>query len=78
MLIQGLKYPESFFDTRNKTKEITPDEAMSEVEKAILDAKIRQYIEREARTASNKNRIYNIIWGNLTLLLQSVLKGNKY
>ena len=39
---------------------------------------VRQYIDREARLAYNMNIIYDIIWGQCTPGLKSVLKGNKY
>ena len=52
-------------------------EAKSEVNKYILSARARQYIEREARLVSNINKIYDIKWGQLTPGIQSVLKENK-
>ena len=45
MLIHDLKDPKYFFDTDNKPKELTPDEARSETEKAIPAARVRHYID---------------------------------
>ena len=46
VLIQDLKDPTTFFDAINKPKSITTDEARSKVYKAILAARVRQYIKR--------------------------------
>ena len=45
--------------------------------KEILTARVRKYTEREARLSSNMNNIYDIIWGQCTQGLHSVLKGNE-
>ena len=66
-----------FFYYNNKPEDLTKEESSSEVNKAILAAIVRQYIKREARLASNMNKIYGTIWGKCTPGLQSVLKGNE-
>ena len=45
MLIQDQKYPKYFFDYNNKPKDLTTEEARSQFNKAILAARVRQYIE---------------------------------
>ena len=42
MLIQDLKDPEYFFDYKNKPNDLTTEEVKSEVNKAILDTRVRQ------------------------------------
>ena len=68
--------PQVFFYYNNNTKDLTTEEARSELNKAILAARVRHYIKQEARLASNMNRVYSIIWGRCTPGLQSVMKGN--
>ena len=77
MLTQGLKKPTYLFDTNNKPKDLTTYEARSEVYKAILASRVRQYIEREEIINYNTNVIYGFIWGQYTPGLQSVLNGNE-
>ena len=77
MLIQDLVDPKSSFGTNNKPKDLTPDEEISEVEKSIMAARVRHYIERDARLYSNINITYVIIWGKCTQGLQSLLKLNE-
>ena len=61
MLIQDLMYPKSLVYFKNKPNDPTIEEAKSEVNKAILAARVRQYIEQEARIYLNMNKIYGII-----------------
>ena len=77
VLIQDLKDPKTFFGANNEPKDITIDEKSSEVNEAILAARLRQYIKREARLSSNMNIIYGIIWVQWNPGLKSVLKVNK-
>ena len=58
-----MENPKASFDTKNEPKYLYKDEAKSEVKKAILDAIVRQYIDRDAILVSNMNKIYVIIWG---------------
>ena len=76
MLIQYLVDPKAYFYTNNKPKDLTPDEENYEAKKAILAARVRHYIEKEAKLVSNMRNNYSIIWGQCTTGLQSVLKGN--
>ena len=70
MLIKYPVDPNSSFDETNELKDLTIDEAKSEVKKAVLNALVSQYIEREAMIASNMNIINVIIWGQCTPGLQ--------
>ena len=45
MLIQDLKDTRSFFDYKSNPKNLTKKEARSEVNKEILDSRVRHYIE---------------------------------
>ena len=63
MLIQDLVDPKTSFDAKNERKYITSYKEKSVVNKSILAATLRQYIDREARFVSNMNKIYVIIWG---------------
>ena len=65
------------FDTKNEPKDLNESEVRSEVKKDILAVRVRRYIEREAILVSNMNKIYGIIRGQCTPVLQSVLKGNE-
>ena len=62
--------PKAIFDTKNELKYLNETGANYEVKKAIIAARVRQYIEREVRLVSNMNKIYGIIWGQCTLGLQ--------
>ena len=42
MLIKDPVYPEAYFDAKNEPKDLTTDEANSEVKKAILATRVRQ------------------------------------
>ena len=53
--------PKYSFGARNEPTDLTADGARSEAKKTILDARVRQCIEREAIIAYNMNRIYGII-----------------
>ena len=77
MLIQYLVYPKSSFDANNKPKDLNLYESKSEVKRAIHTTRLRQYIEREARPASNMNKIYGIIWVQCTPEIHFVSKGNR-
>ena len=46
MIMQDLVNLKAYFDTNNKPKYLTTDEAKSEVKKSILVSKVRQFIER--------------------------------
>ena len=46
VLIQGMEYPKSSFDTKNEAKDLKKAEAKSEVKKYILASRVRYYIER--------------------------------
>ena len=72
-----MEYPKDYFNTKNEPKDLNKYEEKSEVKKSILAARVRQYIDREARFVSNTNTIYGIIWGHFTTGLQSILKGNE-
>ena len=61
VIIQDLVDPKYTFDANNEPKDLTLDEEKYEAKKAILAVRVRQYIEREARLASNMNIIYGII-----------------
>ena len=61
MLIQYLVDPNYSFDTIKKPNDPTQYEEISQAEKSILATRLRHYIEREARLASNRNIIYSII-----------------
>ena len=61
MKIQDLVDPKASFDANNEPKNLTSDEAKSELKKAILAARVSQYIERWAIIVSNMNNIYGII-----------------
>ena len=76
MLIQYLKDPKSFFEYNNNPKDPTSEKSWSEVNKPILATKVRQYIEQEESLTSNMKKIYDIIWGQCTPGIQSVLKVN--
>ena len=78
VLIQDLKDPKTFFGANNEPKDITIDEKSSEVNEAILAARLRQYIKREARLSSNMDIFYGIICAQCTPVVQSVLNVNKY
>ena len=78
MLIQDLVDIKSSFDAKNEPKNLNPYGARSEVKKAILASRVRNYIVKWEILASNMNRIYGIIWGRFNPGLQSVLKGKKY
>ena len=67
----------SSLDTKNEPKNLKKAEAKSEVKKYILDARVRQYPEREAIFFSNMNKNYGIICVKFTPGLQSVFKGNE-
>ena len=67
MIVQDLKDPKYFSDYNNNPKELNTEEARSEVNKAILNVILWQYIARETRLVSNMNRIYGIIWRKFTL-----------
>ena len=71
-----MEYSKASLDAKNEPKYLDETEANYEVQKAILAARVRQYIERWARLVSNMNKIYCIIWGQCTPGIQSVLKGN--
>ena len=77
MLIQDPVDPKSYFDANNDPTDLTPYEAISEAQKSILAARVRQYIKREEIIYSNMNRIYGIIWGQCIPGLQSVLNWNE-
>ena len=57
IIIQDLNDPKSFFDTNNKPKEKTPDEARLEVENTILATIVMNCFVRDSRLASNMNII---------------------
>ena len=65
------------FDTKNEPKDLNESEVRSEVKKDILAVRVRRYIEREAILVSNMNKVYGIIRGQCTPVLQSVLKGKE-
>ena len=44
MLIQDLKDPKYLFDSKNNTNDLSTEEEKSEVNKEIMDTRIRQYI----------------------------------
>ena len=75
-LVQDMEDPKSSFDIK-KSKYLNETEAKSEVKKYRMAARVKKYIEREARLVSNMNTIYGIIWGQCTPGVQSVLKGNE-
>ena len=77
MIIQDLVDPKASFDANNEPKNLTSDEAKSELKKAILAARVSQYIEREASLASNINIFCGIIWVQCTLGIQLLLNVNK-
>ena len=62
MLIKDLVGPKAYFDANKQLKNITSHEAKYGVNKLILSARVRKYIERGARLAFNINIIYGIIW----------------
>ena len=62
MLIHDLVDPKASFDATNEPKDLATDDTRSDVNKAILTTRVRQYIESETILASNMNRIYVIIW----------------
>ena len=49
VLVQEMEDTKDSFDTKNEPKDLNEAEANSEVKKYILAARVRQYIEREAR-----------------------------
>ena len=53
--------PKAIFNTKNELKYLNETGANYEVKKAIIAARVRQYIEREVRLVSNMNNIYGII-----------------
>ena len=77
MLIQDLEDNKYFSYCNNNPKSLNIEEVRSEFNKVILEIRVRRYIERESRLASNINRIYVIIWGQCTLGIKSVIKGNE-
>ena len=74
MVIQHLVDPKSSLNANNEPTDPTTYDARSEAKKAILVARVRQYIERDSRIASNMNIIYGIIWEQYTPGLQWILK----
>ena len=62
---------------KTNQKDLNENEAKYEVKRAILDARVRLYIEREARLVSSMNKIYGTIRGQCNPGLKSVLKGNE-
>ena len=62
VLIQAMEYTKASLDAKYEPPYLDETEAKSEVKKAILDVRVRQYIEREAILVSNMNNIYDIIW----------------
>ena len=48
--------PKASFDTQNELKYLNETEAKYEVKKAILAARLSQYIERETRLVSNTKK----------------------
>ena len=77
MLIQDLVDTKVYFEANNEPKYLTSEEIMYELNKAILYAIVRQYIEGETILGSDMNKIYSIIWGKCSPGLQSALKENK-
>ena len=75
-LVQNMEDPKASFNAKNEPKYLNKAVSKSEVKKAILATRVRQYIQRKSRLFSNMNKIYGIIWGQCTPRLQSVLKGN--
>ena len=47
VLVQDMDEPKASLDTKNETKDLNETEDKSEVKKAILATRVRQYIERE-------------------------------
>ena len=69
IIIQDLKDPKSLFDFKNKPKYLTTEESKSEVNKAILAVRLRQYIEQEERLSLNMIKIYGIMWAQFTQVI---------
>ena len=53
VLVQDMEDPKSSLDTKNEPKDLNEAEAKSKFKKAILNARVRQYIDREIRLVSN-------------------------
>ena len=45
VLLQDMEYKKDYFETKNEPKYLNEPEAKSEFKKAILDARVRQYID---------------------------------
>ena len=65
MLVIDVEDPKDSFDTKNQPKHLNETEATYEVNKAILYARVRHYIERGGIMVSNINKICGIIWGTV-------------
>ena len=69
--------PKDSFDTKNDPKYLNEAEAKSKFKIVILAARVRLYIERDARLVSSMNKMYGTIQGQCNPGLKSVLKGNE-
>ena len=70
VLVQDMEDTKVSSDAKNEPKYLDETEAKSEVNKAILCARVRHYIEKEERLISNMNKTYGIILGKCTPGLQ--------
>ena len=51
--------------------------AEKEVEKYILQEKVKRYINRLELVRDNMKKLYAVVWGQCTTSLQSMIRGNK-
>ena len=69
-----MKYPKINFDSKNKSKELTEEEAKSSTNKIIQDQEVNQYFNKKQASKKNLNKNFAIILGQCTSGVKSVLK----
>ena len=73
-ILESLKDPQSDVEGKEPS-ELTSEEAKSEVKRWMKQEKVKQHIKRLNVLDSNKEKLYALIWGQISTGLQEVIKG---
>ena len=69
----------SFFENDNKPEELTEEEKKSTIDREIKKEEIKDYVKDLKLIKSNLKKVYNLIYGNCTESVQTMIKtDSKY
>ena len=74
-VVKHMKDPKINSNSKNKPKYLTEEEARSSMNKMIQDKEVKKYVNNRQAWKSNLNKYFDIIWGQCTSGVQSILKG---